>query len=71
MFLNFVRLIYYQFPVDVQLPVDGSCIPVVVGGEVSGNSNENYGFYSEEYSYGSSVNYVGNSIIYNINYNQY
>ena len=58
------------------LEIDGgSCIPVVVGGQISDNSNENYGFSSEEYSYdyttGSSVNYVGNSIIYNINYNQY
>ena len=60
-----------QLLVDAQLPVEGSYIPVVVGGEASGNSNENYGFYSEEYSYGGGVNYVGNSIIYNINYNQY
>ena len=51
----------------------GSSIPVVMGGQ-SLHDIYIYGF-SEEYNFdyitGSSINYVGNSIIYNINYNQY
>ena len=39
--------------IDLEFPeIDGdSCIPVVVSGQISINSNEKYGFSSEEYSY--------------------